>query len=366
MPSPSGPIVNTNSPMPSSPARARILRFAKILLTLVLLFLVYRKIDFSALGSQFSNLQTGWPWALLFLVLLALNTFISSTKWHALLRADGIVVPVPKLFASHLIGSFFNLFLPSSVGGDIYRIADISRRSGRTANTTASILFDRLTGFMAIALYGIVFYFLASQQGWIHPLLPDCLGGTVSGEARLRGLLYAFLPIAAFLALLGVLLLLLQECLIRAFLPIFPKKLRPKLEAFAMGIVSSSRTYLRQPRAWIPAILISFWFQANAILAVYAISRALVLSLPLFPFWFFVPFITLLEMIPISVFGLGLRDFGYKAFFLSVGLSAHVTTLSTEPEATAAAAALTVLYVALTVLYVSFGGILYLRRTLKA
>ena len=351
---------------PAPPARKRLVQFVKIALTAVLLALVYRKIDVGALKGQFAQLRTGWPWALLFLGLLALNTGISSLKWHALLRADGIPVPVRKLFASHLIGSFFNLFLPSSVGGDVYRIADIGRRSGRTANTTASILFDRLTGFMAIALYGIVFYLLAAKAGWIHPVLPDCLSGAAAGEARLRGVLYAALPLFAFLALLGVLLLLLQERLVRAVLRLVPAKFRPKLESFALKIVSSSRTYLRVRSAWIPSILISFWFQADAILAVYAISRALGLGLPLFPFWFFVPFITLLEMIPISIFGLGLRDFGYKAFFLSVGLSAHVAGLSTEPEATAAAAALAVLYVALTVLYVSFGGILYLLRQFQS
>lgn len=350
--------------MPTPPSKALLLRAAKILLTLALLTYVYRTIDTTALSAQFAQLRTGWPWALLALALLALNTFISSAKWHALLRADGIPIPIPKLFASHLIGSFFNLFLPSSVGGDVYRIADIGHRSGRTANTTASILFDRLTGFMAIALYGIAFYFLADHLGWIHPTLSECLRGTVSGEARLRGLLYAALPIAAFLALLAILMLLLQERLVRAFLPLFPRTFRAKIESFALTIVASSRTYLRHPSAWLPALLISFAFQANAILAIYSISRALGLALPLLPFGFFVPFITLLEMIPISIFGLGLRDFGYQAFFLSVGSSAHVATLSTEPEATAAAASLTVLYVALTILYVSFGGLLYLRRSL--
>lgn len=340
-----------------------LLRLAKIVITVALLVIVYRRIDFSALRGQFALLRTGWPWiALTLLVLFPLNTLVSSLKWRALLRADGLSVPVGTLFASHLIGSFFNLFLPSSIGGDVYRIADIGQRTGHTAHTTASILFDRLTGFLAIALYGIVFYVLAGRAGWIAPSLSDCLSGAVTGEARIRGLLYALLPLAAFLALATVFLLLLQERFFRALLRLIPAKFRAKPEAVADKILGSVRTYVHAPSAWIPCVLISFWFQANAILAIYSISRALSIGIPLYPFWFFIPFITLLEMIPISIFGLGLRDFGYKAFFLSVGLTTGIAGLSTEPQATAAALALTVLYVAITVAYVSVGGLLYLAR----
>ncbi len=344
------------------PAKS-LLRLVKIAVTVVLLVVVYRKIDVASLRGQLSLLRAGWPWiALALLVLFPLNTLVSSLKWRALLRADGLSVPVATLFASHLIGSFFNLFLPSSIGGDVYRIADIGRRTGQTANTTASILFDRLTGFLAIALYGIVFYLLAGRAGWIAPSLSDCLAGSVTGEARLRGLLYAALPLAAFLALSAILLLLLQERLFRALLRLIPPAFRAKPEAIADKILGSVRTYVRAPSAWIPCVLISFWFQANAILAIYAISRALSIGIPLQPFWFFIPFITLLEMIPISIFGLGLRDFGYKAFFLSAGLSTGMAGLATDAQATTAAAALTVLYVAITVVYVSVGGLLYLLR----
>lgn len=344
--------------VPGTAPKKRLVKILKIVLTAALLAYVYHKIDLAALRGQLSHLRTGWPWCVAFLALLGLNTLVSSVKWAALLRADGIDLPVRKLFASHLIGSFFNLFLPSSIGGDVYRIADVGRRSSRTANAAASILFDRLTGFLAIALYGIVFYLLSARAGWIHPTLPDCLSGGAAGEARIRGLLYAALPLAAFLALAALLLLLLQERLVRAALRLVPGKLRPKCEAVADKVLGSVQTYVHAPSAWIPCIFLSFWFQANAILAVYTLSRALDLGLPLFPFWFFIPFITLLEMIPISIFGLGLRDFGYKAFFLSAG----VATLASEEQATAAAASLAVLYVALTIAYVSIGGVLYLAR----
>lgn len=351
--------------MKTPPSRRRILQGAKVVITALLLIAVYRMIDLAALREQFGHLRTGWPWALAFLALLTLNTVLSAAKWGALLRADGIQLRLRTLVASYLVGSFFNLFLPSSIGGDVYRIADVGRRSHRSANAAASILFDRLTGFLAIALYGVVFYAVALRSGWIRPGLSECLQGTVSGEARVRGILYAALPLAAALALAAMLLLLVRAGWVRQALRLTPRRIRPALEALADKILGSVRAYVRAPRALVASVVISFWFQANVVLAIHALARALHIGLPLAPFWFFVPFISLLEMIPVSIFGLGLRDFGYKAFLLSAGLAAGVPTLSTEPQAAAAAAALAVLYLALTVLYVSVGGFVYLARSLR-
>ena len=353
--------MNTSPPS----RRRRVLQGAKAAVTALLLVAVYRMVDVEALRGQFGHLRTGWPWVLAFLGLLALNTVLSAAKWGALLRADGIRLPLRTLVASYLVGSFFNLFLPSSIGGDVYRIADVGRRSRRAANAAASILFDRLTGFLAIALYGVVAYATALRGGWIRPGLGECLRGAVGGEARVRGILYAALPLAAALALAGMLLLLLQAGWVRRALRLAPRRARPPLEALADKVLGSVRAYVGAPRALAASVVLSFWFQADVVLAIYALARALHVALPLAPFWFFVPFISLLEMIPVSIFGLGLRDFGYKAFLLSAGLAAGVPALSTEPRAAAAAAALAVLYLALTVVYVSAGGFVYLARSLR-
>ncbi len=345
--------------------RRRAAKIAKAAFAVVLLALVYRLVDVDALRKQFGELRTGWPWAMAFLGLLAVNTLISAAKWSVLLRADGIFLPLRTLVGSYLVGSFFNLFLPSSIGGDVYRIADVGRRSKRSAHTAASILFDRLTGFLSIAIYGSLFYVVALRGGWIRPGLRDCVSGSVSGVVRLRGLLYAGLPATAFAALVTLLLLLLWERPAMWLVRLSPPRARAAVDSLLAKIRGSVQAYMRAPGALAMSVVASFWFQANVVLAIYALSRSLHLGLPLEPFWFFVPFISLLEMIPISVFGLGLRDFGYQAFLLSAGMAAGVAGLSDESSAAAAAAALSVLYVALTVLYVSSGGVVYLARSLR-
>jgi hypothetical protein len=116
------------------------------------------------------------------------------------------------------------------------------------------------------------------------------------------------------------------------------------------ALLASIRAYPRVPAVWLGSLAIALLFQFVAIVAVYSLGRALGLGLGLLPFCFFVPFITLMEMIPISIFGIGLRDVGYATFMEAVG------------RTTDDAAALSLLYVAATLAYVSLGGVIFVFR----
>ena len=108
-------------------------------------------------------------------------TTLSALKWRLLLLSDHIDIPLIKLVVSYLIAAFFNLFLPSNIGGDSYRIYDIMQKSGRGASTAASVLADRLSGFVALAclsLGGSVFVAIRLERPVlvILPLLGNSSG----------------------------------------------------------------------------------------------------------------------------------------------------------------------------------------------
>jgi len=301
----------------------------KLGVTLGLLALLYRRIDVPKFAGRLGEIR--WSWVGVFWLILLVNTAISTVKWRALLRADGIRLSYRTLFSSQLIGSFFNMFLPSTIGGDAYRIVDVSQRSARTANTVASVIADRLSGFLALALYGLILFPVFRSRYNPDPRL-------------------FLLPATAFAGLMVVVLALWEQALLRRIAGWLPQRFRAKLEKPLDALLASMRVYGSQPRVMLTMALISFMFQFFAILAVYSISRAAGLAIPLLPFGFFVPFITLMEMIPISIFGIGLRDVGYVWFMHSVAHSSDD------------AAAMSLLYVAATVIYVSLGGLLYLAK----
>ena len=311
--------------------KRRLVSLIKLAFTLLLLALLYSRVDRTVLSDRLRAIR--WEWVGIFLVILLVNSALSALKWKVLLAVDGIHQSFQSLLCSYLIGSFFNVFLPSTIGGDAYRIADIGKRSARTANTAASVMADRLSGFLALALYALLFPLVARR--YIE-------------DSRLL-----LLPVVAFAGLLAVAFVLWEQALLHRMARLLPGKIHAKVEKVLDALLGSIRAYGRSRNVMLSIIGISFLFQFLAITAVYCLGRAIGLELPWLPYGFFVPFISLMEMIPISVFGIGLRDTGYVWFMQSVG------------KTTADAAALSVLYVAATVAYVSFGGLLYMGRALR-
>ena len=101
-------------------------------------------------------------------------------------------------------------------------------------------------------------------------------------------------------------------------------------------------------------MLISFVFQFFLILAVYLMACAIHASVPFVYFLAFVPLITLMEAVPVSVYGIGVRDMGYVFFFQYAGMG-EVYTRS-----------LAIVFLSVTLCYSLVGGALYLARVLAA
>lgn len=312
--------------------RKRILLLVKILVSGGLILWLYSRVNLGEILSVFSTVKPGL--ILLILLLFFLNTLLSSIKWRILLHADGIEVPLRTLLMSYLVGTFFNLFLPSNIGGDAYRIYDIGKYSARTANTFASVFADRLSGFVALVVLG-----LAATCG-AYRVLPD------------KTLILVVLLV--FVAILFALWAITHERLLRWGMRITRVDRIGALVRFFDKFMGSIRVYRTHPGLLGKVLGISFCFQFTAIFCIWLIARALHIDASLLLFFAFVPIISLLEALPISVYGLGIRDGSYVFFFGHAGVG--------EPEALAMA----LLYVGLTLVYALTGGVIFMIRTRAA
>ena len=121
------------------------------------------------------------------------------------------------------------------------------------------------------------------------------------------------------------------------------KKVNSMIDQFLDSVTS-----YKEKKGVIPKIMgVSFVFQLTVILFVYLLSTTIGFNIPLIYFCMFVPLISLLEAIPASIYGVGLRDAGYVIFFMQVG--------RTREDALTMA----LLYVAVTLLYALVGGIVF-------
>ena len=76
----------------------------------------------------------------------------SALKWYMLTRAVDMQAGYWRLFSYYLIGQFYNLFLPTSVGGDVVRSYQLGKYAGSQANALASVFVERYTGVLVLLL----------------------------------------------------------------------------------------------------------------------------------------------------------------------------------------------------------------------
>src|ERR1044072_7351729 len=92
------------------------------------------------------------PSFLLALVSLLISRIFILARWHVLLQSGGVKIPFSRSAELTLMGLFANNFLPTTVGGDVVRLAGIMQMGFDRAICVASIAADRLIGMAGMML----------------------------------------------------------------------------------------------------------------------------------------------------------------------------------------------------------------------
>lgn len=278
--------------------RKYLLILFKLTVSISLIVFLYRKTPLEQIGALLSQIDLRYllPIALL----LFFNTLISARKWQIFLKADNLDISLWGLTVSYMSGTFCNLFLPSNIGGDSYRIYDIARQSKQTARSAASVFADRLSGFLALVILSFVSSLYAA---------------TVFGSIQML-----VIPSLLFLLFLLIVVALVKEEPVKKILAVSGVTRIAVVERLVDKLFSSFSSYRRERGVIVRVMLLSFLFQFSLITVVYLMARALGVALPFYYFSAFVPIITLMEALPISIYGIGVRDYGYVYFFSQVGV----------------------------------------------
>jgi glycosyltransferase 2 family protein len=270
--------------------KAHILFWLKIGVSVGLLGYLLTLIDLDHLLEQLRNLDLRY--LLLAYVLLLGQIGIGSLKWQRILRSDGVVMRLAFLFRTILIGGFISLFLPTSFGGDVYRVVAARGVNQDLAKSASSVLFDRLSGFFA--------------------LISICMVGYVALPEHPYG------PLVAALYVLGVVGFLILSSdmaigLIGAFRLAIVKKLAKILKSF--------RAYRSHRRLLAIVLLLAFAFQLNVVVINKIYTLALGIDISFSLLLVIIPLIYLTEAVPISINGLGVRESAFAFFFVMNGLT---------------------------------------------
>jgi uncharacterized membrane protein YbhN (UPF0104 family) len=282
--------------------------------SLILVSVISWRLDWGQVRSAFATLDVRlWLAALLAQV-------ASALRWQLLARPLGLSGGLRRYTAYYFIGMFFNLVLPTSVGGDVVRAWYLAsrerqrpeRRSGSppvadapgasTGPRTAaflSVLADRANGLAVLIA-------VACAALWCCPVgLPTWVTGTVLGMGAAVVIGLAVLPLLPRL---------------HALLPD-----RPRVQQVVGGTI----VYLRHGRCLAAATLLSLVVQLANVVIAWLIARGLHLEIPISYCCIFMSVVAVLTLLPVSVNGMGLREWGTVLLLSPVGVgSAEAVTLS--------------------------------------
>ena len=261
---------------------------------LLLSYLMY-KADLSAIWAA---LKTASPfWIVVSFSLHIIGFLLTAVRWKMLLTARGAHLSTWYLIRSVLIGIFFNNFLPSTVGGDVYRAYDTSEQVGSKTESITVVVVERLTGIFALGLFALLALFLGFSHFSSIPII----------WIAIAGLIVAFL---LFLAAMN-------HHVAQAIKAMFehPEMIKfpvlRKVQAKLKQIYDALTVYKRNRRVMFFAFFLALFLQINVIVHYYCISYALSLNVPLMYFFLVIPVVTVILMVPIFINGIGGREAAY-------------------------------------------------------
>ncbi len=240
-------------------------------------------------------------WLVSALALYLLMVLASAWRWGLLLGAQGVPVPARTLTGSFLVATFFNNFLPSNIGGDVIRIADTARPAGSKTLATTVVLVDRGIGLLGLVL-------LAAVAGSV---IGD--SGASPVPARLLWAGFVGATLAAAPAVLA------PAWVIRLLGPL--RRLNPEWVGARLDrLAEVLDNFRRAPVALVGCFAGAVLVQVILVGFYAAIAHAIGIAVSPWHMAVLVPVSFLVQMLPLSVNGFGLREATFSFYFARLGL----------------------------------------------
>jgi hypothetical protein len=266
----------------------------RVLVSLALLYLALRGINFAGIQARLSQINLLW---IGFGVLVTIfQILLGAFRWREISILCHAQLTDLQAFRYNMIGAFFNQTLPSSIGGDAMRLWLVQRTGAGWRAATYSILTDRAVGLIALALI------IVGSLPWSYGMISDSNGR----------LALVFIDFAALAGGMGFLLLghlpwpwlkrwwptrHVRACSVVANQVIFNWKSGPKIAVLSLTI-------------HVLAVVIA-WCAVRSIDAAGGFEQLFMLTPP----------IMLITMVPISIAGWGVREATMMVAFGYAGLA---------------------------------------------
>ena len=289
------PPIATYKPEGVDAIRNLLIGIARLLVTAGLLWALLAQVDLSRAKELLDHASLPLM-AAGAATLLATSPF-GALRWHIVLAAETTSPGPWTLLKIVLVGLFFNQVLPSGVGGDAVRAWRCHRLGIGVAAALRSLVLDRVSGYFVM-----VVLFAAGLPVLLH-ILPDVrqrYGVVVLLGAALCGLLVMFL------------------------IDYLPRRLlRFRLMAELAALSREGRRLFARPARSGAVLSLGAATVGLTILAFMLVARSLGVDLPLSSWVVIVPPVSLIQLVPVSLAGWGVRELGFVVVLAGFGIPAE-------------------------------------------
>ncbi|MFA5287254.1 MAG: lysylphosphatidylglycerol synthase transmembrane domain-containing protein [Candidatus Omnitrophota bacterium] len=248
-------------------------------------------------------------------------------RWQMLLKSAGINIPLKRLVISFSGGVFFSIFLPSTIGGDLVRAADLAGHTQKTKEVIATVFLDRLSGYIGLVI--VVILALLFGKGIVQD----------------KVVLSSVIVIIAILVL--VTLVLFNSFIYSRITKFLSTPGAGRIKELIKGLHHEIHVVRNHKKMIFGNLFISFMIQVIAPASIYFIALSLGIKIDPIYYFIFLPIIGAITLLPVALGGLGLRENLFVVYFAKVGVVKQL------------AIAMSLLSFAFIIIYGALGGLIY-------
>ena len=243
-----------------------------------------------------------FAWLAAAVAVTLVGVLLATLRWQRVLVALEVPAHIGSLLSQYLAGLFVSNFLPTTIGGDVLRVSRLSQLSGERPRSFASVVLERLTGWIVLSVISLVT--LVINPGLLRPPID---------EASRLVILISFTTLA-----------LLTLILFGASSDAVGRRLASKegwlrfLNAVHLGLAR----FRRHPGAAVEVLVVGFAYQLAVVFAAFLAAKALGLPVGWTAVLAFMPAVAIVQVLPFpTIGGLGVREGAFVLFLHPLGVS---------------------------------------------
>lgn len=280
----------------------------KIIISLILITGLVSRIDISESVQVLKQIDLSLYFLALFLGFNS-TLIVSYRCKYVCKKKIGVSIPLSKCYQYYFYSSFYSNFLPTAIGGDIFRIYHLNRHIMNISDSSSVVLFERISGFFSLLVISfvasIVLFFNFNQ----HEFLPQTI---------LIAFVFIFCLLLVlsrnFESLLGKIAVKVGLSTIFDYI----KRITNNIKLFINDYSTAKYIFFQ-----------SLSYQLFSVIIAFIYGSSLGIDVPVIFYFVMVPITYFVTMIPISFAGIGLREVTIVSLFSLVGVQSHVAiTLS--------------------------------------